>query len=361
MISETVNTQIKGSIRIPLLIMEWVILFLFLELAIIFWLRIINKKKALKNLQEKAYISILLGYAGSKLFYIIGDYYVDISLRMVFYNFAYLIFLIGLFFFIYTLEKYKIFIRKYLFTKILGVLIFFFISIFIVNIKYTQNVSYIFALVFVIFVIVYIRELYSSFYKKKELGNVIFDLIKFCLGIIFILFGYQLATDLSANIFGIEIRIVGDIFQLIGLFFLFIFFISIPSFSEYDWQEKIKSVIIMYKSGLFIYKENFQGFIDSVDNSITTGMITILKMMLETFTEKEGTSIIEKGGNIIIIQPGRYIIGAIICDEKLNSIQILLNKFIEKIETVFSHILTNWDGNLTVFKLIEEISKEIFH
>ena len=82
--------------------------------------------------------------------------------------------------------------------------------------------------------------------------------------------------------------------------------------------------------------------------------------MLETVSASEDISIIEKKGKIVIIQPGKYIYGVLICDENLNSLQILLSNFIEKIETIYSNVLENWDGDLKVFKPINDFAKEIF-
>ena len=111
---------------------------------------------------------------------------------------------------------------------------------------------------------------------------------------------------------------------------------SIPSFSEYDYQEKIESIYIMHMSGLFLYKKTFREKVDDFDETVVSGTIASIKMMLESVSDKKGGILtIEKRGKIIIIQPGKYVIGVLICDEKLNSLQILLNKFIEKISDAF--------------------------
>ena len=353
---------IEGPFREISLISEWIIVFFALEISLIFWLRIRNKKKKeLKSLQEKAYLWLFFWYSIAYIFYIIGDYYVDVSFRLSFYYIAYFFHIIGALSFIRIIEKFKIFIKKYFFTTLFSILFMIFLILFFFNSPFVRNYIYVFYPVFGVFLLLYLKALYHDCYKKVELKNFKSDLLKLGIGFGLLVLGYIMAVDIVVNIFGFGIRILGTFFQLIGFLFLFLFFISSPSFSEYDWQEKIKSVLIMYKSGLFIYKKDFQESIDSVDDLITTGTLTILKMMLETFTEKEDISVIEKKGKVIIIQPGIDIVGAIICDEKLNSIQILLNNFIERIETIYSHILTNWDGDLNVFKLIEGIAKEIFY
>ena len=354
---------IKGPLKEPLLIIEWIIVFSFFELALIFLLRTRYKLKELKNLQEKAYIFIYFGYSFMWVFIIIADFYIsnNIYLRNLILNIGFLIQVLGALIFVYMIEKYKIFIRKFIFTKIYlclaiiyGVIIFFFLD-------YAGRFSTIFWIIFSVCVILYFRALYKDFYIKRELGNIKFDFIKIIIGILITVIGYQMSTRLISETFGLEYRLIGDIFQLIGLFFISWFLLSIPSFSEYDWQEKIDSVIIMHKSGLYIYKRSFRSDPNSIDESIITGTLTTLKLMLEKVTDQEDILTIEKKGKIIIIQPGKFIYGVIICDEKLNSLQILLRRFIERIETIYYNVLKHWNGNLNVFKPLDDISKEIFY
>ena len=122
---------ITGPSREPLLILEWLIVFLFLELAIIFWMRMKSEKvHRLKILQEKAYSWLLLGYSIMWVFIIIGDYYlVNPYLRTLFLNLGYVLLIICTLIFIYIMEKYKIFLRKFLFTNIFLIIIVIYLSL----------------------------------------------------------------------------------------------------------------------------------------------------------------------------------------------------------------------------------------
>ena len=195
---------------------------------------------------------------------------------------------------------------------------------------------------------------------KSALGNYRANLLIFSLGIILIAGGYQLTTRALVSIFGYEIRLIGDISQLIGIVFIYQFFTAIPSFSEFDWQEKIESVLIMHKSGLFIYKKSFREQGVEIDGSVLSGTMTSLTLLLEKLTKKEGLSIIEQRGKYIIIDPGEFLFAAIICDENLASIRLLLHKFLTKIETIYNDVLSNWDHDLKVFEPIEDIAREFF-
>ena len=354
---------ISGLLKEPLLIMESFIVFFFLELAAIFWMRVKSEKiNELKSLQEKAYIWLFFGYSIMWVFIIIGDYYVDtIYLRTLILNLGFFIQIICFLIFMRIMEKYKVFLKKYLFTKICSIFTIVYIISFFIVIYYATFISSIFWIIFIVFFTIYLNELNSAFYIKQDLGNFKSKALKFYIGVILTSIGYQLTNRFVVGILGLEIRLMGDLLQLAGLVFLFLFFISIPSFSEYEWRDKIDSIFIMHKSGLFIYKKLFREITSPINESLITGTLTTLKMMLEKFSGIENISIIiKKKGKTIVIQPGKFIYGVLICDDELDSLKILLSKFIKKIETIYSNTLTRWDGNLKVFRPVEDIINEFF-
>ena len=104
---------ISGQLKEPLLIIEGIIFFLFLELAAIFWVRIKTQKKRLRSLQEKAYIWLFLGYSLMWAFVIWADYHItNPSLSLICLNLGILIQITFAAFFIYIMEKYQIFLKK---------------------------------------------------------------------------------------------------------------------------------------------------------------------------------------------------------------------------------------------------------
>ena len=356
------NFVIEGNLREPLLILEWLIVFLFLQLALIFYLRIINTKgKSLSKSQNKAYISFFIGFSISKLFYMIGDYYVYISARMIFYNIAYLVQTGGIFYMVIIFEKYKIFIIKRLFTVIYTIMMGIFFYFFIFDINFTQTVSFMFYPSFIFFFLVYIKVGIVDFYKKKELRGYSKDLLKFLSGFFASVIGFAFASDLAASFYGREIRVLGDILEIIGFILVFSFFISVPSFSEYDWQEKIELIYVLHKSGQLLFSKEFRHVSKTYLKQIIAGTMTSVKLMLEKLTESQGVSIIEQEEKIIIIQPGINFFAVLICDEELVSLKILLSSFIAKIETLYRDIIENWNGNIDVFDPIGSIIKEHFY
>ncbi|MFX1388923.1 MAG: hypothetical protein ACFE9Z_02535 [Promethearchaeota archaeon] len=341
--------------------MEIIICFLSLELALIFLVKVVRNRNQVKILQEKAYIWLFLGFSIMWVFFIIADYYAENRFtRLIFLEFGYLTLGCSTLAFIKNIEKYKTLLKKYLFSIIFFSYLIFFSILSSFQINFAQTFSFFFWPIFLLFFLVYSKELSSIFKKNQNLGDYKYNLIKLALGILLLIFGFGLTTDFIINLIGLEARLVGDILQLVALIFLYLFFSSIPSFSEYDWQEKINSVFIIHKSGILIYKKTFKLEETQSYDSLTSGIITMLKMMLETISNQETSSYIEKKGKFILIQPGKYVYGVLISEDKLNSLQILLNNFINSLENTYADILKNWDGQLKVFRPVDKMASDIF-
>ncbi|MFX0020922.1 MAG: hypothetical protein ACFE9S_01255 [Candidatus Hermodarchaeota archaeon] len=356
-----IDFPIEGFYADTLLILEGIIILISLEVSFIFWFRTIRNKNQIKKLQEKAYIWLFLGFSFMWIFFIIADHFVENgSTRLVFLEFGYLALGSGGIIFIYGIEKYKTLLRKFLFSIIFIIYLIFFIIISIIQINFAQTFSFFFWPIFLLFFIFYSNELGSLFKKNPLLGDYKKSFIKLVSGFLLLILGFGLTTDFSINILGLEARLAGDILQLMAFIFLYLFFSSIPSFSEYDWQEKINNLFIIHKSGLLIYKKSFHIEEEESYDSVTSGTITMLKIMLETISDQETSTFIEKKGKSVIIQPGKYIYGALIADEKLSSLQILLRNFVSAIEYTYANILKNWEGDLKVFRPIDKIAEEFF-
>jgi len=143
--------------------------------------------------------------------------------------------------------------------------------------------------------------------------------------------------------------------------FLSLFFMTMPKFSEYNWQEKIESLFILSQPGICLYEKLFRHRDEQTDKDLITAGLASVSLLLKTIIDKEGTSLIEEKDKTIIIHPGAYIYGVLMCDEKLKSLQILLKTVVTKIESIYSTILSTWKGgNTEIFKPIDDIVKKVF-
>ena len=359
-----INFPIEGPLREPLWILEWLIVLFFLELTIIFYIKGKSKEKKLRNQQERAYIMFFLGYALIWMFTIFGDYHAETSEeRFLFLNIGLILISLCELIFFYRMEKDQVYLRKFLFTKTFSLFIVIIsISMFILNNIITQIIAFIFYTgLLTIFFIMYLIRLRSNTYIQKITKNFRLKIWILFTGLVLLPIGLIFAIDFILNLYGLEYRFIGDILQLIGFFLIFIFFISVPSLTEYNWKDKIDRLFLMVRSGICVYHKFFKEDLEIIDEQTTSAVIKSINILLDELTNKEGISIIKRKSKNFIIQPGKFIIGVIICDEELKSLKILLNTFIERIERLYSNIFSKkWNVDVQVFKPIENMAKEIF-
>ena len=353
---------IQGPLRDHLLLIEWIVVFFALEWALIFTLRVLDQKKNLKSLQEKAYISLFLSYSLMWVFTIIADYYAESrESRLHFLNIGYFIMIIGVLFFIFNMERYKIFYKKYFFSSIFILSIVMYI---IIAILWPQFTNIIYSILWVIFIIIFLISLKdlsknSTLRTGKRGFYKIF--IKFSVAFSCIIFGFGFALEYSIMYIGLDYRLLGGFLQLIGIILVSLFFIySIPSLTEYTWKNKVESIFLTHKSGLLIYKKSFTENEDNIDATLISGELTTLKMMLEYISKKKGEIVLQKKGKTLLIVPGQFITGVLICESNLKSLRIILKNLISNIESIYSEILPSWKGDMKVLSPIKDMIREFF-
>ncbi|MBD3341939.1 MAG: hypothetical protein GF353_22750 [Candidatus Lokiarchaeota archaeon] len=367
-----VDFPINGPLRIPLLTIEWIFIIICVQLSCIFLFRYFKREKELRNLQELGYFSLLMGFSVMWFFYIISDYYASDEIvspflgfwavgseRYLYLNLGYFTIMVGALFFLYFIEKYKfVFIKRYLFTILFLIYAILFILLFLIDIRIPQNITYMFWPLFILFFFLYLVDFGRRVKNRKTL---FYGVLKLFPGIVLLLVGFLFTTDALINVFGLEIRLFGAVFQLIGIVLLSIFFMSLPPFSEFDWQDKLESLYIINMAGIGLYFKDFKKRGAKLDQNLISSALSSINIVLKGLTkESKGFSVIKKKRNIILIYQGKYVFGVLICNEELNIAKLVLKDLIEKFETIYANILVDWDGELSVFSPTENIVREIF-
>jgi len=353
---------LTGTLREPLLIIEWVMVFLFLELAFLLYMRTKNKEIKLNNFIEKASILFLVTYSTMWIFYIFGDYYMDTQFtRLVAYNIGYILRMILGLIFMYEIERFQVLFRKYIFSKIFLIFTLFSVILFFTVIELTQYTSIIFFWmpIFLIF-LVYIIKLAKKNVEKQELSKFKLKIYFSIIGTIILFLGFAGTSDLVVSLFGLGLRLFGDLFQIIGIIILAIFFTNLPSLSEQEWKDKIDRLFLMRASGICIYYKFFKDPTNKRDEQNISSAINTIKMILREISHNDGEMVIEKEGKVLVTHQGKYITGVIIADQNFNSLNFLLKRLIEKVEFLYSNIIRDWDGAMEIFLPIENITQEIF-
>jgi hypothetical protein len=351
-----------GPLREPLIIIEWVMVFLILELAFHLYMRINNQKTELSNFIEKAFILFLLAYSSMWVFFIFGDYYMETTLsRLVIYNFGYVLRMILGSLSTYQIEKYQIIFRKFLFTKIFLILTLFTVGLSYIAIELTQSASIIlFWIPLILMFSIYMLKLLKNTKENRDLKNFKVKIYGCIIGAIGLCLGFGITSDPIVIIFGLNLRLIGDIIQAISVLTLTMFFINLPSISEQDWKDKIDRLFLMRASGICIYYKFFKEPTTKHDQQKISSAINTIKIMLREISQTDGEMLIEKEGKVLITHQGKYITGVIIADQNLNSLNFLLRRLIEKVEFLYSNIIRDWDGAMEIFLPIENITQEIF-
>ncbi len=365
MIFQDLEFPIQGPLREPLLIMEWFIVFFFLQWAIIFLMRVISMRKKIRSLQERAYVSLFLGHSTMWIFYIIADYYAEtMDIRYLFINFGDITQFVSVFFFIYILERNKLFFRtKFFFSKLYIIMICLFFIVFFINIEYSQVISAVFWLLLLLFFISYLKNFIKMMRSKAKETRVLKEFLKFFVGFFFMSLGFVFTQDFMLRLFGLEIRLIGDFFQILSVIFISYFFITTLPLADYDWQDKVESLFLMETSGICLFNHLFQQEGQEraiMDENLVIGAIASVKIMLDEVIDKKGTSIIQKKDKTVIITSKKNFSGVLFCKERLHSLEVLLDNFTERVEDLYHPIMKNWSGDISVFKSVEIIRKEIF-
>ena len=138
---------------------------------------------------------------------------------------------------------------------------------------------------------------------------------------------------------GVNLRFLGALLELIGILLLFYFFITLPPFSEFEWESKMEHVIVMDQGGICLYDEALNEGSELIDQNLVAGAISSINILLEEITSDKGIIVINKKCKSIIIYPGKKIYGIMFCTEELNYIKVLLKRFIGKFEAVYILII----------------------
>jgi hypothetical protein len=172
--------------------------------------------------------------------------------------------------------------------------------------------------------------------------------------------GFGATTDFVVNMVSLNLRLIGDLLQIVGIIIFSISFTKLPSLSEQNWKDKIDKLFLMRESGICIYYKFFKGAKAIREEQNISGAINTIKMILQELSHDKGEMVIEKEGKVLITYQGKYITGVIIADQNLNSLNFLLKRLIEKVEFLYSNIIRDWDGAMEIFRPIENLTQEIF-
>ena len=364
---------ISGDVRFPLLLLEWITAFTCLELGLVFFLKYKRFKGEKYSDQELGIGSLFVGFSLLWYFFIFSDYYANPAdmapyliwsrgnEKMFFTNFGYFSLNIGVFLFIFFMERNNIYFKKFLFTIIYSILTVIYFIAFFIDLGLTRNLSSIFYPVFIIFLIVFFLDLIRKMQGSRDVPKL---LLAEYLGSFFgLIIGFIFTFNVVVSLFGtFYVRLIGSCIQLGSFLLLFVFFLKLPPLSLLKWRELIENVYILDKAGVCLFQKNYAVDESEIDDNLVTSALTTVSLLMQEMMDagEEGISSIKKKGKIITLYSGKVVNGAVITEMDNKQIGYNLKNVIDTFEAIYYRIIIDWDGDNTVFKPVEQIIDTTF-
>jgi len=136
-------------------------------------------------------------------------------------------------------------------------------------------------------------------------------------------------------------------------------FYTIPSFTEFDWDKKIRHLYILNLNGLCLLQQPFKK--QSIDEDLLGGsLMAVQSLMKEMIQSDKFLQIIDHGDAKIIFERTPHAIGIIIAEEDLYILHYKLQQLLKEFDLLFGSLMKDWTGNLDIFKPFHIIVNKIF-
>ncbi len=340
--------------REPLLILEALLVVVMTEISLIYLRKIRRGKKASSNNMLVAWTQFLFCYSTVFVLFLIADFYVSTEWRARVLNLGYMIAGLGAVLFSYRTER-EIGMKRHYFSIInlvlTGGIILNAIFSFLTTSVY---LTFIIWIVFIVLIILYIKKFTELIPDRWKLN--VYSLV---IGIILVILGFGGTSDMMISAFqGFGIRFVGDGLIILGMVFISILFIGVPSLSEFEWWTKIKYLAIMHQSGLSIAHFNYNQDKDaqSIDDLLMAGGLTSLSQVISSMVQSEKKlDSVDHGDLKLLFQYGKYLINVLVVSAPLVILRSKLRKVTDTLEMLYKEEFAHWDGDLTRFTLLEQV------
>lgn len=349
-----VEFPISGSNRELILALELTIISVFMEISVFFFYKYWkNRKESKPSIVEFDWGMIFACFGVQIVFYDMSDFYEFDPL--IFRVCGYFSIAIGGIIFLFHIESNKVIKTRFFFTILSGIFTFALFVLFLVSPSLVQPFAYILAVFGIVILLFYFFVIIKHIWIQYRIYS-----IGLFLGIVFWMLGYAGISDIAVIIFnGFEIRIIGDVLILAGLFCIGLFLTSIPSLSEIGWQGKIKYITLTTNSGINLYTENFREK-KEINEVLVAGALWGIQTFLSTVLSDSHLKVLSKGTDIILIEHGKQVTGILIVEQELKILKFLLKKLVDQFEEFYADILNAWKGSISIFKPTAHLIDEIF-
>jgi peptidoglycan/LPS O-acetylase OafA/YrhL len=137
-------------------------------------------------------------------------------------------------------------------------------------------------------------------------------------------------------------------------------FYSIPSFTEFDWEKKVRHLFLLNSEGLCIYQFAFKKGTISDEDLFSGSLMAIQSLMQEMVKSEKTIKVIDQEDVKILFERSSNALGVILAEEDLYIVHFKLRQLLSEFELLFGPTMQNWKGDLDHFHPLDSIIKRIF-
>jgi hypothetical protein len=350
---------IDGPLRSFLLLIEWILALVCMQLAIVFIVKYRKHQERHKYIQDLACAFVFGGFSSLWYFIIIADYFADARSRELFIEFGTFFLSTCAFLFILFIEhNQKFFIMRYFFTTIYATIFGLKIVLLATSGATSRYIDWILLCIFAIFFVLFLIDLSRRMRSKREVKVTLSRTLS---AFFSLAGGYMMTVDAVIDVAGIGARFIGSILQLGAFIAIAIQFLKLPPFSLLSWKQQIEALYIIDKSGICIFQKSFLPTSPSLDENLVSSAISSINYILQEMTDANarGISTIKKDKTITIFSSD-VVNGAIISKDENYMIIENLKHFIQTFEAIYRRVLLDWNGDVAIFKPVKAMADKVF-
>jgi hypothetical protein len=214
-----------------------------------------------------------------------------------------------------------------------------------------------FPLVFLYFVY-YFNNMIKQIHYSSE---VIWKIVVFFIGMLLIMVGYFLISDAIVFKHGLPIRIFGDCVTIVGIRVFFYSLTSIPDLSEFDWQKKIRALLIIHQDGICLFSRFWKrASEDFQDDNMISAALSSIDSILKSMIGKQKLSSVQLEDKNFIFEYRKKAIFVLIADEVMESLQARLKKFASDFYELYKAQLETFLGQMS-FGMADWLADKLFY
>lgn len=187
------------------------------------------------------------------------------------------------------------------------------------------------------------------------IGYITF-IIAIVLLIRFILSVYSLPFDYDLYTIPLEIKFL----ILIAAVLAGYGFKSIPSFTEFDWKDKIRHLYILSPQGICLFQHSFRSEAITDEDLLGGSLMAINTLIQEIIKTDKTLRVIDQEDAKIIFETSPNANCVIVVDEDLYVIRQKIKEVMKGFDLIFGETMKEWEGEIHIFRSLQPLINRIF-